>query len=151
MAKKVKKISNTNEVEFTINPSQWVNIGWLIFGIVLYSYIFPIIILLWRYLVVSCWSFEFRQRSMIRRKGVFNVSKIELNYYRVKSVMVEEPLLMRLVGLSNVLVISSDPFCPFIKLWAVYDGDDVATWIREKSIECRKSENIKEHDLYNLK
>jgi membrane protein YdbS with pleckstrin-like domain len=151
MVNKVKKIPSTNNIEFTIKPSQWVNFGWLLVAVFLYMYIVPIVIYLWKYLVVSCWSFEFRERSIIQRKGVFNVTKIELNYFRVKSVMVEEPFLLRLVGLSNVLIISSDPFCPYLKLWAVYDGDDVSTWIREKSIEFRKNENVKEHDLFDLR
>ena len=150
MNKKVTKIPNTNEIVFTIKPSQWVNFGWLLVSCFLYMYIVPIIIFLWKYLVVSCWFFEFRERSIIRRKGVFNISKIELNYFRVKSVKVEEPFLMRLVGLSNVSIISSDPYCPYLKIWAVYNGEDVATWIREKSIEYRKRENVKEHDLFDL-
>ena len=56
---------------------------------------------------------------MVERKGVFNVLRKELHYYRIKSVYIEEPFLFRIFNLANVHIKTSDPYLPELKLYGV--------------------------------
>ena len=136
---------------FTLRPSQWTNFGWLMFAAVGHPLILPVVILVWRWAVVHFWRFDFRERTIGWRKGVFSVTAVEVHYYRVKSVMVEKPFLMRLVGLSNIYVLTSDPYLPQLKLWAIQNGSEIEGIIRENVNYWRQMENVRELDHYALR
>ena len=134
----------------TIKPSQWINIGYFIFAVIGFYFILPPIFFLYKLIEVSFWRYEFHEKSLIERKGVFSVERKELLYSRIKSIRREEPLLYRLVGLSNVYIISSDPFMPEIKLTAVRNGMNIWQSLRTINETERKRNGVREFDLYNL-
>ena len=140
----------TDKFEFDIQPSQWVNIGWLIFAIACYWLYFPLVLLLWYYAVVYFWHYEFRERTIAERKGVFSTDKVEIHYFRIKSIKIEKPFLMRLVGLSNILIITSDPFRPVLRLYAIHNGEEIRERIKDYTYHWRKSQKVNEYDLFNL-
>lgn len=105
---------------------------------------------LYRIYEVSCWRYDFYDDIIIERKGVFLVTHRELNYYRIKSVFVEEPLLHRLVDIGNIHVVTSDKFANTFTFTGVSMVRDVANNLRGSIVNGRKRNNVREYDLYNM-
>lgn len=137
----------------TLSPSQWTNLGFIAIGIVDLLFLqiwFGVLLAAIKIIYVMCWKYEVNERTIVERKGILNVTRTELHYYRIKSIMVDEPLWMRLFGLSNVLVKSSDPYSPDFVLHAVPNGVAIRNELRYMTDTRRKEENVREFDMYNL-
>lgn len=145
-------------LRFTLQPSQWINTGWILFGLLggfLMVFTHPFfgiftLFALYRIYEVSCWRYDFYDDIIIERKGVFLVTHRELNYYRIKSVFVEEPLLHRLVDIGNIHVVTSDKFANTFTFTGVSMVQDVANNLRGSIVKGRKRNNVREYDLYNM-
>jgi membrane protein YdbS with pleckstrin-like domain len=133
-----------------LKPSQWINFGWVLFGVVGFPLIIPTIIAIYKIVDVYCWSYTFRDDYLVEKRGVFTVSHTEVHYHRIKSVYYEEPFLMRLVGLSKIFVSTSDRFAPFMTIVAIPDGDLFVGCLKEEIRDAQRKRGIKEIDLYNL-
>lgn len=137
----------------TLSPSQWTNLGFIAIGIVDLFYLqiwLGVILAIVKIIYVSCWKYEMNERTIVERKGILSVTRTELHYYRIKSIMVDEPLWMRLFGLANVHVKSSDPYSPDFVLHAVPSGVLIRNELRFMTDKRRKEENVREFDLHNL-
>jgi membrane protein YdbS with pleckstrin-like domain len=151
------------KLRFTLQPSQWINTGWILFGLLggfllVFTHpffgIFPLFAL-YKIYEVSCWRYDFYDDMIIERKGVFLVTHKEINYYRIKSVFVEEPLLYRLVDMGKIHVVTSDKYATnwgtgSFTLVGVSMVNDVARSLREKTMTGRKKNNVREFDMYNM-
>jgi len=140
----------SDNLVMTKSPSQWTNLGWFIFGAIFFTWYIPPILAIIKYLEVSYWRYEFNERTMIERKGLFSVTRTEVSYYRIKSILIEEPAWMRIFGLSNVLIHTSDEFNHTITLYAVPNGVDLRNRIRGVVEYWRKEQGVKEFDLHSL-
>lgn len=134
----------------TLKPSQWTNAAVIILGVVLIQYVIFALLAIYKIIEVYYWQYQFNERTIIERKGIFNVERKEIHYYRIKSILVEEPFWMRLFGLANIHIKSSDPYYPEIKLWAVPRGVMLRNELRQLTDMRRKEENVREYDLYNM-
>ena len=148
------KIANneTDNLEFIIKPSQWVNVFWFIVTGVSVFYlrewaVIPAVIWLGKWLVINCWEYQFHEKTITERKGVFSVSTREIHYYRIKSVRVEEPFFYRFVGLSSIDIITSDPLIPVLRLYAVGNMEEIRTYVKDMTAYWRKVQGVKEYDL----
>ena len=138
-----------NKME-TISPSQWLNLPFFILGIALIQTgLFPILALI-KYIEILCWKYEFNERTIVERKGIFSVTRREIHYYRIKSIKIDEPFWMRLVGISNVSITTSDPYQPELVLKGVPNGQLYRSKLRGLTDLRRKEEGVKEFDMYNL-
>jgi uncharacterized membrane protein YdbT with pleckstrin-like domain len=148
-----------NPTKITITPSQWVNIGWFILAIAGASqWIFtgnplwgiPILLWLYNFAVVECHRYVFDEDNevFIERKGVFSVQTVEIHYFRIKSIQIKKPFLMRLVGISTVEVITSEPFKPFLRLYAINNGDEWLKYVQDMAAYWRKEKGVKETDFH---
>lgn len=135
---------------YVIGPSQWINTGWILFGILGFPFIIPPLIALYMIIHVYCWRYEFHDGHIIEQKGVFTVHRTEINLERVKSIRMVEPFFYRFVGLSTVYVKSSDPFKPELKIVGVPEGKTLLNSIKEETEEFRKRKGIKESDIHIL-
>jgi uncharacterized membrane protein YdbT with pleckstrin-like domain len=136
-----------------VSPSQWTNFIWFILGVmdVLFIHMWLLVALaVVKFLYVYYWRYEINERTIVERKGILDVTRNEIHYYRIKSIRVEEPLWMRLFNLSNVFVKTSDPYLPELKLYAVPSGTLVREELRSMTSKRRKEENVREFDMYNL-
>ena len=103
----------------TVSPSQWINLGYIFFGIVGIYYVLPTLLAIAKILSVYYWRYEFNERTLVERKGILSVTRRELHYYRIKSISVDEPFFLRIFGLANIHIKSSDPYQPELTLIAV--------------------------------
>lgn len=145
---------NDNEHVVTIQPSQWTNAGWFILTIVAGVIYLPLggvllVISIYKYLEVDTWRYDLNMRTIQEKKGVFSVTTEEIQYYRIKSIMVDEPLWMRFFGLSIVRIISSEQHKPHMILYAVEQGEYLKNMLSEHAHEWRKELGIRDYDIYN--
>ena len=101
-----------NEYVLTLKPSQWINAGWFILPIVAAVIYLPLcglalIAAIYKYYEISTWKYDVYTRTIQESKGVFTVVSEEIQYFRIKSIMVDEPFWMRVLGLSIVRVATS--------------------------------------------
>jgi len=137
----------------SVSPNQLLNIGYLIILLtLLYLDIIPLavvalIILIIKALNLYCTTWTIHQDNLIEKTGILNVSTEEVLLYRVKDIRLYEPLLYRLVGLSQLTIITSDYTNPSIVLYGIKNGEELMTIIRQLVANSRKIEGVKEIDI----
>lgn len=145
---------DSNKHIIRIQPSQWINVGWFILPIVAGVIYLPLgglalIAAIYKYFEVATWRYDINMRTIEEKKGVFNVSTQEIQYFRIKSIMIDEPLWMRFFGLSIVRVVSSEQYKPHLILFAVEHGEYIKGMLSEHAYEWRKELGIKDYDVFN--
>jgi len=133
-----------------LSPSQWVNLPFFILGgFFFYTWLLPLLALV-KYLEIACWKYEFGERTIVQKKGILSVTTTEINFYRIKSIKIDEPFWMRLLGLSNVTILTSDPYQRELLLYAVPNGKEIRSLLRSTTHKTRREEGVKEFDMYSL-
>jgi uncharacterized membrane protein YdbT with pleckstrin-like domain len=135
------------EPEIVLKPSQWTNIGWIVFGLVGIPLVIPPLIALYKIIEVYCHRYQFYETHIIETKGVFSITHSEIYYFRIKSIQVEEPLLFRLVGLSNIHIRTSDQYIRELTLSALPVGKTLVTDLRNVVKVERANNNVRELDM----
>lgn len=138
----------------TIKPSHFMNIVWYLSPTLTFLFpplVFPTLIMAWyKYFEIETWKYNFLERTIEERRGVFSVTQEEVQYYRIKSIMIEEPLWMRFFGLCVINIITSEQFKPRLTLYAVNDGEQLKDLISDMTYQWRLKMNIRDHDIYNI-
>ena len=146
-------MTNINYNPVSISPNQLLNIGYLsILLALIYLDIRPLallalIILIIKALDLYCTTWTIHQDNLIEKTGILNVNTEEILLYRVKDIRLYEPLLYRLVGLSQLTIITSDYTNPSIVLYGIKNGEELMTIIRQLVANSRKVEGVKEIDI----
>ena len=141
-------------MNLSISPSSWINIGWSFITPVaayihLYLGLLFVVIFIFKQIQVYCWKYEFYDETVEEKKGVFNVTREEVHYCRIKSIMVEEPFLMRLVGLQVIHLITSEQFKPRFTFYAIEGGEHIKKLLGDIVKITRKESRLREIDIFN--
>jgi uncharacterized membrane protein YdbT with pleckstrin-like domain len=128
----------------------WVITAEILLGVLFSFLVLPLLYAIYKVAEILCWKYYINERTIVERTGVFSVLRKEIHYARIKSIMVYEPFLFRLVGLSNITIKTSDPYKPTLRLYGVRDGQRIKQMLSSKADKGRKKEGIKEFDLYSL-
>jgi uncharacterized membrane protein YdbT with pleckstrin-like domain len=139
-----------NEPELTLRPSQWLNAGWILFGLVGIPLVLPTIAAIWKVVETYCHRYDLYEDHILESTGVFTVTRNEIHYFRIKSIQIDEPFLYRLVGLSNIHIKTSDQFMMDFTLKAVPVGRTLVNDLRNVVRAERKAHNVREFDMYDL-
>lgn len=126
--------------------------GYILFGVVAAPFTggITLIIPIWKMIETHFTRYEFHEDSIMYRRGVFTVTTDEILLYRIKSINLHEPFLYRLVGLSNLSLISSDKYVGEITLRAIPVDIQFRNTLRRIVEENRNIKGVKEFDLYDL-
>ena len=133
-----------------VKPSQWINFGWIIIGIIGIPWVFPPLVAAYKVAELYFWSYNIDKDYIIEKKGVFSVEHREMSISRIKSIRFEEPFLMRLVGIGNLYIMSSEPYQPELKLWGIHKGSELWNELRKKTAHLRKVNGMRELDVFRL-
>lgn len=139
-----------NEPELTLRPSQWINAGWIMFGLVGIPLIFPPLIALFKMLETYCHRYDFYEDHIVESKGIFSITRNEIHFFRIKSIRMEEPFLYRIVDIYNIYIRTSDLFNQDVLLHAVPVGKTLVDDLKRVVKLERKSHNVREFDMYDL-
>ncbi|MBE7385688.1 MAG: PH domain-containing protein [Leptolyngbya sp. SIO1E4] len=69
--------------------------------------------------------YELTNQGLKRITGILNREKDEIELYRIKDTRLEEPFLLRMLGLGNVKVVSSNRFMKHLLLKAIENAEGV--------------------------
>ena len=97
----------------------------------------------WRYLVVKNQRFEITTQRIRFRKGVLSKHIDELELYRVKDTRFDQPFFLRIFGLGNIIVISSDSTDPILKINAIKDSKNIREKLRDLVEDQRYQKRVR--------
>jgi membrane protein YdbS with pleckstrin-like domain len=129
------------------SPSQWTNFDTYVLCFFFSWLVIPIFIALWQYLVVKLWKIEVTDQRIIEIKGVLSKTTDELEHYRVKDIRLEEPFFLRLVGLSNIVLNTSDRTHPRVRIPAIQNGKALREELRIAVDIRRDKKRVRETDF----
>lgn len=162
--------ANDNNQDITImRPSQVVNFWWLLLSIGLlmsspfilgdttsnFRHLLNFLVwgvTLWKMIVVYCWIYTFdEERGKITiQTGVFSTKMVEVPFYRIKSVKLTKPFTLRIFGMSNISIESSEPYAPQITLYGMPLGEEMVDTIKEHTLYWREEMGVKEQDFHHF-
>jgi len=133
---------------FKGNPSQIPNIGYYLLCIILAPLLgLGVIMFLVRYLETKFTKFEITNERVIQQNGVLSRRTNETELYRVKDIILDEPFFLRIFGLSNVLIVTSDRTSPLILVNAIENGGIIRRELREAVELRRDKKGVREMDF----
>ena len=130
-----------NNLVWKGRPSQLTNI-------LVYLFLFwTIVIPLYRYLKTRFTIFELTSDRFRTKIGILSQKVDELELYRVRDYEVFKPFLLRLFGLGNLTLITSDKTHPKIEMKAIKNPEVVLELFRKNVEISRRKTGTKEVDF----
>ena len=142
------------EPNLVIKPSQWLNVGWYavtVGGLYIHEYLglFFLVILIYKVLDIYCWSYQFYDDILVEKRGILNVTREEVHYFRIKSMMVEEPLFQRILDLSTINMSTSEHLKQNFVLHGITNAEGTKDYLAKLTKTKRRSNGIREMDIIN--
>jgi uncharacterized membrane protein YdbT with pleckstrin-like domain len=145
-------------------PSQWLNFGAFFLcalfaaaivaiaiisskPVVYAGLAIPAAIALTKWLKVRSYRITVTTERITTQTGVFSRHRSDMELYRVKDTTLHEPFLLRLVGLANIAIESSDRTTPSSVLPAIHSAEDLRQKIRANVERLRTIKGIREMDM----
>lgn len=94
--------------------------------------------------------YELTSQRLRITSGILNRRLDELELYRVKDYVLEEPLIFRLLKLGNLNIVTSDSSSPHIAMHAISDVHDVREKLRAAVQAERDRKRVRELDVDNM-
>jgi uncharacterized membrane protein YdbT with pleckstrin-like domain len=144
-------VANGNAVEEEVvwegGPSQVINFGTYLLCFLFFWLIIPIFIALWRYVVTSNMRYTLTTQRLGYRHGVLSKEADVLELYRVKDMRVLEPFFLRMFGMGNIIMDTSDRSHPTFILQAVPEPARLRDIIRNHVERRRDEKGVREVDF----
>ncbi len=132
-------------------PSQVTNLGtFVIWGILACTLVLApvsLILIIWKYLEVKNQVYELTNQRLKMHSGVLSKKIEEIELYRVRDTQFEQPFFLRLFGLGNVILFTTDSTSPEIILPAIPNAQGVREQIRNAVEETRDSKRVRVSEL----
>lgn len=129
------------------SPSQWVNFPLYVLCLLFFWLVVPLFVMAWKWLVLKNTTYELSSQRLKLRQGVLNKDMNDLELYRVRDYKLEQPFFLRLLGLSNITLNTSDSTTPMVVLRAVPGGESLRDQIRAAVEQCRIAKGVREIDV----
>ena len=91
--------------------------------------------------------FELTTERIRIYEGILNQDINEVELYRVKDTRLEKPFWLRLFGLSNIVLQTSDRSLPEVKISAVRGGVEIREKLRKQVELLRDKKRVREVDF----
>ncbi|HEY7904503.1 MAG TPA: PH domain-containing protein [Casimicrobiaceae bacterium] len=109
--------------------------------------IIPILVALWCYLELRYFRYTVTTERVGLTRGVLTKRTDSIELYRVKDTTLIEPFFLRMFGLADVVLSSSDRTTPLLVLHAVPDGLHLREEIRANVERLRVQKAVREVDF----
>ena len=129
------------------SPSQVTNLGVYIVCALLFFLVVPVFYAIWRWIVTRCFRYAVSDQRIRVTQGVFNKRTDSIELYRVKDVVLLEPFGLRLYGLGNVELRTSDMTSPLLTMHAVPDPAALREKILLAAEARRDTKGVRELDV----
>ncbi|MEA3187888.1 MAG: hypothetical protein QOD99_1718 [Chthoniobacter sp.] len=107
----------------------------------------PLCYAFWKWLVIRSQRFELTTERLLLSRGVFSRTTDTLELYRVKDMRIVQPFSLRLFGLENIDVVTSDATSREIVLDHVPSTLRLGDKLREYVEACRVAKGTREVEL----
>jgi uncharacterized membrane protein YdbT with pleckstrin-like domain len=107
----------------------------------------PLVMWLIRWWITKCTHYELTSQRLRIRTGILNKMVDELELFRVKDYSMEQPFLLRLIGLGNISMVTSDASHPNVALRAIPGVEDVREKLRTAVQAERDRRRVRELDV----
>lgn len=128
-------------------PSQVLNLKTFVFMGLIFWLIFPLFVILWKWLTVKTTKYEITTERIKTRSGILNKKTDELELYRVRDYKFEQPLILRAFSLGNIILQTSDRGNPEVVIKAIPNGEELREQLRNYVEACRTSKRVREVDF----
>lgn len=128
-------------------PSHVLN--WKVYAVcvVLSPLVVPLLVLAWKWVELKNQRYALTTERLQTRTGVFSKRTDDLELYRVRDVVIEEPFFYRLFGAGNIRMQTSDRTHPEFLIPAVKDPHGVTEHIRRQVERMRQQKRVREVDF----
>ncbi|MEY2600546.1 MAG: hypothetical protein RLZZ142_2805 [Verrucomicrobiota bacterium] len=103
-----------------------------------------------RWWMTKCMLYELTSQRLRVSQGLLNRRSDELELFRVKDYTLEQPFLLRVVGLGNLRLLSSDSSTPVVELRAIPGVAEVREKLRTAVQSERDRKRVREMDVDRL-
>lgn len=121
------------------SPSQWTNFKVFFLCGLFCWLIVPIFIALYNYFLVKCTKTTITTKRIIVERGLFSKRTDEILLKRVTDTKLFEPFLLRILGLANLTIFSTDKTRPELMIAAIHNGKNIWNELRT-SVETERKE-----------
>ena len=125
----------------------WVAFGTDLPGWLGFLALVPLVYAAWLYLGTKLMVYEFTSERMRIYEGILNQEINEVELYRVKDTRLEKPFWFRVLGLSNIVLTTSDRSLPTIDICAVRNGVEIREKLRKQVELLRDKKRVREVDF----
>ncbi len=148
------------------HTSQWVHVWYYFFCLILAAaalggipfsaglsaigLIIPLLMWIIRWWMTKSTSYELTTQRLKIASGIMNRKLDELELFRVKDYAMDQPLALRLVGLGNLTLITSDATSPTVAIRAIANVEDVREKLRTAVQSERDRKRVREMDVENF-
>ena len=133
----------TEQTIWTGTSSQVKNF-WLFVACLL---VVPIPWAIWAWLKTKNRTYTLTSERLMIRSGVFNIATETLELYRVRDLQIMEPFWLRLWGLKNLHLITTDSTTPELILDYIPSALDLGTKFRQQIEQSRQKKGVREFGI----
>ena len=119
-------------------------------GLAYLALIIPLVMWLIRWWATKCTTYELTSQRLRIRAGILNKKVDELELFRVRDYTMEQPLLLRMVGLGNMTLITSDATTPTVVMRAIPGVEVVREKLRTAVQNERDRKRVRQMDVDNV-
>ena len=109
--------------------------------------IIPIFYAVWKWLDLKCFRYEISDQRIRLHRGVLSRRIDSIELYRIKDVTFEQPISMRLVGIGNVVLSTSDTVTPGLTIYGVPNAETLREKILQATDRLRDRKGVREMDF----
>ncbi|MDH7445839.1 PH domain-containing protein [Aquimarina sp. 2201CG14-23] len=143
-------INQTTEEKmiWTGTPSQWVNLPFYILCVPLtLAFGVGLLLALWKYYDTKLNKLEITNQRVIEYRGILSRTTDELELYRVKDLKHEQPFFLRILGLSNIVLDTTDHSNALLKIKGIASGKELKEQLRQAVDRRRDVKGVREVDF----
>jgi len=107
----------------------------------------PMLLAVWKWLQTRAQKFSLTSERMLITNGIINVVTDSLELYRVKDIRMSEPLWLRLFGLENIELTTTEISAPFVRIDHIPKSLKLADKIRAQVETCRVTKGTREIEM----
>ena len=129
------------------SPSQITNLGVYVVCGLTFFLVVPLLYAIWRWIETRSHRFVVSDQRIRETEGVFSKRTDSTELYRVKDVVLLQPLSLRMFGLGNIELRSSDMSSPLLVLNAVPNPVELREKILIAAEARRDAKRVRELDV----
>jgi len=119
-------------------------------GLALAALVIPGLMWLWRWWLTRTTVFTLTNERLLVTRGILTRHQDNLELYRVRDYCLKQPILLRMLGLGNLELLTSDTMTPSVEISAIRDAEAVREKLRTSVEAARDRKRVRQMDVDNV-